>query len=165
MFDVSIKLLCSKKPGTLSRLIRDIKHFGLQYSGHDIDYNGEECLITVNGSGILNCSKEDLIDVLDDLTEVKEVQNLTISKDGNEVTTFRTRYSEDFIHASEPLTHTVLLTAEKRLAEILGPVASYLVETASTNNHNNAGELFEALAFELTDVEERKKFLSIIDNR
>lgn len=163
MFDVSIKLLCSKKPGTLSRLIRDIKHFGLQYSDHDIVYNGEDCQITVNGSGVLNCTKEDLIEVLDDLTEVKEVQNLTISKDGHEITTFRTRYSKDFIPASEPLTHTVLLAAEKRLAEILGPVASFLVETAAENSQN-AGELFEALSHELTDIDERKEFLSIIDN-
>lgn len=163
MFDVSIKLLCTRKPGTLSRLIRDIKHFGLQYSDHDIAYIGEDCQIIVNGSGILNCSKEDLIDVLNDLTEVKEVQNLTISKDGNEITTFRTRYSRDFIRSTEPLTQTVLLAAEKRLAEIMGPVASYLVETAAENSQN-AGELFQALAYELTDLDDRNKFLSIIDD-
>ena len=163
MFDVSIQLLCSRKPGTLSRLIRDIKHFGLQYRDHDIVYNGDECEITVNGSGILNCSREDLIEILGELAEVKVVQKLTISKNGNEITTFRTRFSRDYIHASEPLTHTVLLAAEKRLAEIIGPVASYLVETAAENSQN-AGELYRALAVELNDVRERQEFLSIIDD-
>lgn len=163
MFDISIQLLCSRKPGTLSRLIRDIKHFGLQYSDHDIVYDGDECEITVNGSGILNCSRQDLIEILGELSEVKVVQKLTISKNGNEVTTFRTRFSRDNIHPSEPLTHTVLLAAEKRLAEIIGPVASYLVETAAGNS-KNAGELYRALAGELNDVKERQEFLSIIDD-
>ena len=163
MFDISIQLLCSRKPGTLSRLIRDIKHFGLQYSDHDIVYDGDECEITVNGSGILNCSREDLIEILGELSEVKVVQKLTISRNGNEVTTFRTRFSRDNIHPSEPLTHTVLLAAEKRLAEIIGPVASYLVETAAGNSQN-AGELYRALAGELNDVKERQEFLSIIDD-
>lgn len=163
MFDVTIQLLCSRKPGTLSRLIRDIKHFGLQYNDHNIIYNGDECEITVNGSGILNCSREDLIEILSELTEVKDVQKLSISRDGNEITTFRTRYSKDYIHSAEPLTHTVLLAAEKRLAEIIGPVASYLVETTAENS-KNAGELYHALALELSDVDERKEFLSIIDD-
>lgn len=161
MFDISIQLQCSNKPGTLSRLIRDIKLFGLRYSDHDIKYMGRECEITVNGSGILNCSRDDLIEILTDSQEVLSVKKLVISKDGNEITTFRTRFSRDYIPSNQPLTHAIVLSAEKRLAEILGPVASFLVETAAQNS-KSAGELFRSLAEELDDMDEREQFLSII---
>ena len=45
MIDVTIYLKCSKKPGTLSRLIRDIKLFGLIYSSHDIQHQHDFNLI------------------------------------------------------------------------------------------------------------------------
>jgi len=37
MFDVSLKLLCARKSGTLSRVIREINLLGLQYKNHQIE--------------------------------------------------------------------------------------------------------------------------------
>jgi hypothetical protein len=56
----------------------------------------------------------------------------------------------------------VVLAAEKRLSEILGPVASFIVESAALDS-NNAGELFTRLATELNDQGERDYFLSIVE--
>ena len=128
MFDVSIQLTCTRKSGTLSRVIRDIKLFGLQYTSHGIEHFDDHCEITINGAGVLNCSREKLIEVLTDNPQIDSVKNLRISRDGQEITTFRTQYSRDYIHANERISEAVLLSAEKRLAEIMGPVASYLVE-------------------------------------
>ena len=90
MFDVSIQLVCTRKPGTLSRLIRDIKLFGLQYTSHGIQHYDDHCEITINGSGILNCSREKLIEILTDNPQIDSVKNLSISRNGQEITTFKT---------------------------------------------------------------------------
>lgn len=161
MFDVSIQILCTRKPGTLSRLIRDIKLLGLQYSEHNIAYMDDTAVITVKGTGKINCSREQLIDMLTNMPEIISVQELTIKKEGEEVQTFRTQNSNNFILSSETLTPAVLLTAEKRLAEILGPVATYLVEEASSQS-KNAGQLFNILAEELNSELEKNTFLSIL---
>ncbi len=162
MFDVSIQLVCSRKPGTLSRLIRDIKLFGLQYTGHDIQQFPGRSEITINGQGVLNCSRDRLIELLTEMPDILSVKELYISREGRQITTFKTQYSRDYIKASAPLSQAVLLAAEKRLAETLGPVSSFLVEVAS-QNCSNAGQLFRLLAKELNDDEERQEFLSIID--
>jgi hypothetical protein len=60
------------------------------------------------------------------------------------------------------LTPAMVLTAEKRLSRILGPVASFFVESAAQDS-KNAGELFTRLAVELNDQSERDYFLSIIE--
>jgi len=130
MIDVSIHLLCSEKPGTLSRIIRDIKLFGLFYKSHSIEYRGNQSLIVVNSSGELNCTQQRLIELLGEFSEVIKVKKVSISSDGEEVTDFRTTVSDTHIKALEPLSPAILLTAEKRLSEIIGPIASLLVETA-----------------------------------
>ena len=163
MIDVTIELTCSRKPGTLSRLIRDIKLFGLQYNSHGIKHFNDHCEIIIVGHGVLNCSREDLIKVLSDIPEITEVKSLTISRDGHEITTYRTEFSKDYIHAREPLSEAVLLSAEKRLAEILGPIASYLVEMAA-RKCTNAGQLYKVLARELGNDQEKEQFLAIIDD-
>lgn len=163
MFDVTIELSCSKKPGTLSHLIRDIQRFGLQYTRHDISHHNNHCNLTIVGHGVLNCSRDDLLEILNDIPEVTQVRKLSIFRDGHEITTFRTEFSKDYIHTREPLSEAVLLSAEKRLAEIIGPIASYLVEMAA-RKCTNAGQLYKVLARELNGEEEKQQFLSIIDD-
>ena len=162
MIDVSIHLKCSKKPGTLSRLIRDIKLFGLIYSSHDIQYQQDYNLITVHGSGKLNCGRNRLIEVLNDLPEILSINSVKISRNGLEIKQVETQTSNELIHSKEPLTPPILLTAEKRLAEVIGPIAGFLVETAAISSQNT-GELFAALAKELNTENEQKVFLSIIE--
>ena len=70
--------------------------------------------------------------------------------------------SPDHIAAQERLTPAVILAAEKRLSEILGPVASFIVESTA-KDCRNTGELFARLAEELNDQSERDYFLSIIE--
>ncbi len=163
MIDVTIQLLCTRQPGILSRLIRDIKLFGLIYSGHDIEYQGSNSLITVSGSGELNCTREKLKQMLSDLPGVISVSNISIRHDGAEVSGLKTRVSSEQIEPLQPITPAILLMAEKRLAETLGPVASYLVETAAQSSRNS-GELFNALSQELSSEKERSDFLSIVQN-
>ena len=55
-----------------------------------------------------------------------------------------------------------MVLTEKRLPEIMGPLASFIVETAAQFS-SNAGELFAQLAEELSDPAERRYFLSIIE--
>ena len=131
MINVTINLICTRKPGTLSRLIRDIKLFGLIYTAHDIEYKDNNSLITVHGSGQLNCTREKLMEVLDHLPEVISIMDVTITQDGQEIEQFETQNSNELIHSMDLLTPAILLTAEKRLAEIMGPIANYLVETAA----------------------------------
>ncbi len=71
--------------------------------------------------------------------------------------------SESRILASEPLTPAVVLAAEKRMSQILGPASSFIVEMISQDSAN-AGELFKRLAEELNNQQEREYFLSIIEN-
>ena len=162
MFDVSLQLLCTSKSGTLSRVIREIHLLGLQYKNHQIEFTGEHAHITVNSIGELNCTRASLEELFDKFAEVLQVQDLNVSLDGKDVTEFKTTVSETHISAHEHLTPAVVLAAEKRLSEILGPVASFIVELAALDS-NNAGELFTRLAAELNDQGERDYFLSIIE--
>jgi hypothetical protein len=162
MIDVTINLLCSRKPGILSRLIRDIKIFGLIYTGHNIEYQDNRCQITINGSGELNCTRDKLEQMLNDFPGVITVTHVSIKHDGTEVSGLKTTISSEQIDPHQALTPNILLMAEKRLAETLGPISSYLVENA-TQNCTNCGELFAALAAELNNEQERRQFLSILD--
>lgn len=164
MFDVSLQLLCTSKSGTLSRIIRELNLFGLQYQSHKIDFEGNHSHISINATGDLNCTLESLEALFTGLPQVLQVQRLNVTKDGKDVTEFKTRVSETHISAQQHLTPAVVLTAEKRLSNILGPVASLLVESAAQNS-SNAGELFTRLAEELNDQGEREYFLSIIENK
>jgi predicted HAD superfamily hydrolase len=162
MYDVTLQLLCTRKSGTLSRVVREINLLGLQYKNHQIEFNGEHTHITVNAIGELNCTRESLEDLFDKFSEVLQVQDLNVSQDGKDVTQFKTTVSETHIAAGEYLTPAVVLAAEKRLSRILGPVASFIVESAVLES-NNAGELFSRLAAELNEQGEIDYFLSIIE--
>jgi len=163
MFDVSLQLLCTSKSGTLSRLIREINLCGLQYKNHMIDTNSEHSHITINASGDLNCTLESFEELFVEFPEVLRVQQLKVTRDGKDVDQFKTRVSQAHISAQEHLTPALVLAAEKRLSDILGPVASFIVETAA-QDCSNAGQLYSRLAEELYDQEERDYFLSIIEN-
>lgn len=162
MIDVSIRVHCTSKPGTLSRIIREMKLFGLEYQSHKIDYQDDDCFILINTSGELNCSREQLVGLFESLPAVIAVQELTISRGGVEVSEFKTAASNARIHASEVVSPAILLATEKRMSEILGPVASFLVQNAAEASRN-VGELYIKLSRELGDEKEREEFLSIID--
>ena len=162
MIDVSIQIYATKKSGTLSRIIREIKLFGLEYKRHNIKYQGDQCFIAIESSGELNCTRDTLIDLFESMPEVIMVDQLAITRDGEEVTEFRTTTSQAHIGAKEALSPAILLAAEKRMSEILGPVSSFLVEKAASNSRN-VGDLYRLLSEELDDPEERKKFLEVIE--
>ena len=162
MIDVSIQIYSTKKSGTLSRIIREIKLFGQDYKGHKIKYEDDQCFIAIESSGELNCTRETLIELFESLPEVIMVDQLTISRDGEELQEFRTTVSEAHIGAREALSPAILLSAEKRMSEILGPVSSFLVEKAASNSRN-VGDLYRLLSEELDDPEERKNFLAVIE--
>lgn len=163
MLDVSLKLLCTRKSGTLSRIIREINLLGLQYQSHQINAGDEQTEFTIHAIGELNCTPASLVELFTAFSEVLSVQELRLSRDGKEVEQITTAASETHISALERLTPAVLLAAEKRLSRILGPVASFIVESNATSSRN-AGELFASLAEELNDQGERDYFLSIIKN-
>ena len=163
MFDVSLRLLCSTKSGTLSRVIRELNLVGLRYRSHRIETSTKRSLISISATGDLNCSLESLEGLFAGFPEVIEVEELRVTRDGKSVTEFRTRVSEIHISSDEHLSPAVILAAEKRLSDILGPVASVIVE-AVAHNCASAGELYTRLADELDTKEERDYFLSIIDD-
>jgi hypothetical protein len=146
----------------VSRVIREINLLGLQYKNHQIEFADEHTLITVNAMGELNCTRESLGELFDKFSEVLQVQDLHVSQDGRDVTQFKTTVFEAHISAREQLTPALVLAAEKRLSAILGPVASFVVESAA-QDCKNAGELFTRLAIELNGQGERDYFLSIIE--
>ena len=115
----------------------------------------------INSSGDLNCTKDRLAEMFGEFEEVLEVQSVKISRFGEEITEFKTTASNTHIRALEPLSPAILLAAEKRLSEIMGPIASLLVERASQSS-NNVGELYSKLADELNDQTEQTEFLSVI---
>ena len=102
--------------------------------------------------------------IFDGFPEVLQVQELNVTQDGKDVTEFKTQVSETRVSTAEQLTPAVLLAAEKRLSEILGPVASVIVESVK-DQCSDAGELYRRLAAELNDDEERRYFLSIVDKK
>lgn len=162
MYDFSLELLCNGKAGTLSRLVREIGQVGLQYRGHRIERDGENCRIAIDAAGDPNCSLETLEQLFADFPGVLEVLQLRLSSDGRDVTEFRTRVPEIHVADSEQLTPAVILAAEKRLSDILGPVASVIVESVAPRCAD-AGELYARLAEELDDDEERRHFLAVLD--
>ncbi len=164
MFDFSLQLLCTSKSGTLSRLVREIHQVGLQYQSHQIETNGDESRISITAAGVLNCTLESLEELFANFPEVLQVQQMRVTSDGRDVTEFKTVISETQVAAGEQLTPAVVLAAEKRLSEILGPVASVIVEAVAPNCAD-AGALYSRLAEELNDQEERDSFLSIIVRR
>lgn len=162
MLDVTLQLLCSKKAGTLSRVIREISVVGLQYQNHRIKTSDDTIHFTINATGDLNCNLDNLRDLFDSFPEVREVVRLRASQGGKDITEVRTRVSSSRIAATEQITPAVVLSAEKRLSDILGPVASVIIESV-VHNCSNVGELYARLADELNDDAERTRFLSIID--
>ena len=163
MLDLRLQLLCSRKSGTLSRVVREISVVGLQYQNHQIETRGDEVHFTINASGDPNCNLENLRELFDGFPEVKQVIELRASRGGKDVTEFKTRVSSSRISAADQITPAVTLAAEKRLSDILGPVASVIVESVA-NNCRNVGELYTRLAAELNDEEERARFLSVIED-
>jgi len=161
MFDFSLQLLCTSKPGTLSRLVREIHQIGLQYQAHQINTSGDQSQISITAVGELNCSLESLEEMFGNFPEVIQVQQLRVTSDGKDVTEFKTIVSETHVATSEHLTPAVVLAAEKRLSDILGPVASVIVESVA-QDCADAGELYARLAEELNDQDERDYFLSVI---
>ena len=91
-----------------------------------------------------------------------ELERLDIHRDGRPVEEFRTRVTRKKVSAGEQLTPAVRLAAEKRLSDLLGPVASVIVEGVA-DDCRDAGELYRRLADELGDADERKYFLSILE--
>lgn len=162
MFDFSLQLLCTSKSGTLSRLVREIHQIGLQYQAHQINTSGDQSQISITAVGELNCSLESLEEMFGNFPEVIQVQQLRVTSDGKDVTEFKTIVSETQVASSEQLTPAVVLAAEKRLSDILGPVASVIVESVA-HNCADAGELYARLAEELNDQDERDYFLSVIE--
>ena len=162
MLDVSLQLLCTTRSGTLSRLIREMKQVGLQYQAHKISINGEYTHIEIDAAGELNCSRAGFEEVVAGFPEVLQIQQLKMSRDGKDISEFKIQVSETHVSTAEHLTPAVLLAAEKRLSEILGPVASVIVESVK-DQCADAGELYRRLAAELNDDEERRIFLSIVD--
>jgi hypothetical protein len=75
MFDVSLKLLCTRKPGTLSRVIREINLSGLRYK-KSTRLNSPVSAITfyplssVIKSEILNCKFCEVVALGSDLIQV-----------------------------------------------------------------------------------------------
>jgi hypothetical protein len=163
MLDVSLRLLCTRKSGTLSRIIREINLLGLQYQSHQIKSGDEQTEFTIHAIGELNCAPESLVELFTGFSEVVSVRELRLSRDGKAVEQIETTASETHISAQERITPAILLAAEKRLSQILGPVASFIVESNASGSRN-AGELFASLAEELNDQGERDYFLSIIEN-
>lgn len=163
MIDVSIRIHCSKKAGTLSRIIREIKLFGLDYQNHKISYTDNSSTIVINASGELNCSRDQLVEMFEKFPEILAVEEVKISRDGAEVSDFRTTVSNTTVDARDKLTPAIVLAAEKRMSEILGPVSSFLVEK-SLPGCRNVGELYVRLSAELDDNDERRQFLSVIKN-
>jgi hypothetical protein len=163
MLEVSLRLLCTRKSGTLSRIIREINLLGLQYQSHQIKSGDEQTEFTIHAIGELNCTPASLVELFSGFTEVVSVQELRLTRDGKQVEQIKTTASETHISAQGRITPAVLLAAEKRLSQILGPVASFIVES-NTSDSRNAGELFSRLADELNDQSERDYFLSIIEN-
>lgn len=162
MYDFSLQLLCTSKPGTLSRLVREIHQVGLQYQAHRIETSGDRSRISISAVGVLNCSLESLAELFGNFPEVLEVQQMRVTSGGREVTELKTTVTETHVAASEHLTPAVILAAEKRLSDILGPVASVIVESVA-QDCADAGELYARLAEELSDPDEREYFLSIIE--
>ena len=163
MLEVRLQLLCTKKPGILSRVIREINMVGLQYVDHRIEISDENLQITINASGDMNCSPESLREFFDDFPGVLGVRDLSVTRGGKQVTEVRTRISDTRLSARDRITPAILLSAEKRLSEILGPVASLIVASVG-DNCANVGQLYVRLAEELNDDEERRQFLSVIEN-
>ena len=163
MLEVRLQLLCTKKPGTLSRVIREINMVGLHYVDHRIENSDDYSQITINATGEMNCSPESFREFFDDFPGVLGVQELSVSSGGKEITEVKTRVSDTVLSARDQITPAILLSAEKRLSDILGPVAALIVASVA-GNCANVGQLYVRLAEELNDDEERRQFLSVIKN-
>ena len=156
--NIVITVTTNSKAGALSRIIRNIVHYGLIYNGQSIDNNGQHTIMKIKCSGELHCTKERLAEIIGDLPEVMTVNDINLT--GN-IKAKDTSQSQSLLSAQEPLSPPILLAAEKRLSNIVGPVASYLVETISRNSCN-AGELYLQLSDELNTEQERLDFISFI---
>jgi len=166
MIDSSVKLLCTRKSGTLSRLIRRLKEFGLQYQHHDIESSDDYSEISVTCIGDLPLLESELRDSLMTLPEVINILEFSIK--GNhlkpQIPSVKQPQNKESVanklDVSFEITPNVIKLTERRLTKIIGPVAPFLVQKALKTSQN-VGELYLLLAKELND-DERAVFLSII---
>ena len=162
MLEVRLQLLCTKQPGTLSRVIREINLVGLQYVSHRIENSEDYSQLTINAHGDMNCSPESFREFFDDFPGVLGVQELQLTRGGKPVTEVRTRVSDTRLSAKDQITPAIVLSAERRLSDILGPVASLIVASVA-DNCANVGQFYVRLAEELNDDEERRRFLAVVE--
>ncbi len=164
MARLSIRFQCTKKAGTLARLIKNVLLVGLTYERHHIDTWEDDCEISIIAQGSLNCSREKLIEIFEELPDVMKVQVTEFSAEGDfekAQVVDAASVAESRVSASELLTAEILLDVENKMTQIIGPVGRLLVESAAQSSRN-VGELYAQLAEELDDEEDKNELLSSI---
>ena len=164
--DVIISIVTNGKAGVLSQIIRDIGHYGLVFKDMKFIQNQHNRMIKVYCSGKLHCASDRLIEILERHENVIKVENIEFNNESESkpVSNKKIHNADDKIMAHVEITPAVLLLAEKRLADIMGPVATILVEEAS-GQCSTAGELFQHLSVELDTEQEKNSFVSIIQQK
>jgi len=158
--DISIIASTKNKPGVLSKVIRELGHYGLIYEGQKMEINNNLRVIEFHCTGRLHCEKGRLISILEEIPNVIKIVDIIVKEDsGSDI-----KASEGFLGDKEPLSSAVILAAEKKLSNIIGPVATYLVEQAS-KECSTVGELFLMLSKELDTEEERNNLISAVQYR
>ena len=152
------------KTGSLGLMIR---------RNHSEKIDDDRSRLVIVFDGEMNCSKGQLIDVLESNPEIHEVEN--ISMNGNSSSkpmdlTASEPVAETYDNASsdvktefnahDQITPQSLKVAEGMLLNLLGPVAPMLIQAAADET-KNVGDLFYKLAEDL-DGEEKMKFLSVV---
>ena len=186
-----ITIITANEAGVLSELMRAVGTQGMMYRRNKKinEGNVDKVILTVEGN--LSGDTSDLVSAIEELPLVEfvegieEVSSSRVFKSATNSSvkpvvvkpkeasseikrsakkrSDNSKVSSDLIQPYDVITPEVLKIAEKRLTDILGLVAPILVKQASMlMNLNSAGQLFDALAEELNDDNERAQFLSII---
>jgi len=148
--------------GILPLLMKKLVSLGLVYRRCVTSDHQGSVKLTVSCVGELNCDKEYLVKILEEIPDVTSVISVLTSKanvqdfvDTKSVNDDKLMRNENgtkssLFHATDELNHDVMFMVEDRLSEILGPVTKILIRKAEKKS-KLVGELFLYLSEELTE--------------
>ena len=166
---VEVILLTSNKTGILSSIMMVGAKFGLMLVKNKflkIDENNYRLFLFFNGK--LNCSEYEFSNEITSHSEIYSVESIVLkyidlqgdSSTKSDIHAVESNIVSTNLRAFDLITPESLQIAESKLLNLLGPIASILVESAARET-KHIGDLFVLLSKEL-EGKERHDFLSLI---
>lgn len=174
---LQVTFLTSNKSGIRSKISVKGGKFGLVYRSNQSEkIDNDRTRMIVSFSGNLNCTKEEYIAAMESLSEIHEVERITLGEDSNNNSSSSSDETADdktnsskasgngvtTLLANNVISSESLEIAEAKLLNMLGPIAPLVIKSAASKT-KFIGELYLLLAEDL-EGKDRQDFLALVSD-